>query len=77
MRKGNVTPGELIGALVAIVIGVSLYPTVQSVVDGVNATGTTESLLNLVPILFVIGVVVGSIAFLGLDTMTSGGRRAR
>lgn len=70
----NLTPGELIGALVAIVIGVSLYPTVQSVVEGVNASGTTAALLDLIPLLYAIGVILGTIGYLGLRSGYYGGR---
>lgn len=69
VHKGQSGPGDIIGALISIVIGVSLYPVVDDVIADVNATGTVGTLLDLVPLLYVIGVIVGAIAWMGLRKM--------
>jgi len=69
VSKGQSGPGDIIGALIAIVIGVSLYPVVQEVIADVNASGTVAILLDLVPLLYVIGVIVGAIAWMGLHRL--------
>lgn len=65
-RAGNITPSDLISAFVAILIGLALFPAVNQFVTDVNATGIEATLVNLIPLLYVVGVVVGSIGFLGL-----------
>lgn len=67
--KGAVSPSDLIGTLIAVVIGVSLYPVIVDVIGDVNASGVEATLLNLIPTLYVIGVIVGAIAWLGMEAM--------
>ena len=43
--------------LLTIVIGIALLPVVQSFVDGANQTGTNKTLLDLVPLFWILGVV--------------------
>lgn len=57
---------SLIGAVITIVIGLSLLPVVQEFVDSLTGTGmvyentTTGSLIDLLPILYVLILVSGS-----------------
>lgn len=69
VHAGQSGAGDIIGSLIAIVVGVSLYPVVADVIADVNATGVQATLLNLVPTLYVIGVIVGAIAWMGLSRM--------
>ena len=61
---------RLIGGLIAIVIGLALLPVVIDFVDGLTATGealhetTAGTLVDLLPILFVIAIVVGVISYM-------------
>lgn len=61
---------RLIGALLAIVIGLALLPVVGDFVDGLTGVGmqyadtTVGTLINLLPILYVVIVVVGTIAYI-------------
>jgi len=49
-------------ALIAILIGVVLYPVVTSFIDSANATGTNATLLNLVPLMWILGIVGVAVA---------------
>lgn len=56
----------LIASVITIVIGLSLLPVVQDFVDGLTGTGmvyentTTGSLIDLLPILYVLILVSGA-----------------
>ncbi|MDD4414960.1 MAG: hypothetical protein PHR14_10550 [Oscillospiraceae bacterium] len=58
---------KLLGALVTIVVGLALLPIVSDFVDGLTGTGmvyentTTGSLIDLLPILYVLILVGGTI----------------
>lgn len=56
---------SLIEAVLAIFVGLALYPAVQSATDTaiVNATGIAATLLPLVPTIYVIVVVAGAAAY--------------
>lgn len=44
---------QMVGALVVIVVGVALIPTISSTISGANITDTaTASILALIPFLF-------------------------
>jgi len=58
----------LIEALIGIVIGVALYPVVQSTVGNASATGTNATLLNLIPLLYIIVIVAGVAAYVYLKS---------
>ena len=50
--------GNLIGALVFIIVAVALIPTIQESATNANLTGTTATIIALVPLLFSVGVLV-------------------
>lgn len=50
--------GNLIGALVFIIVAVALIPTIQESATNANLTGTTATIIALVPLLFAVGVLV-------------------
>ena len=58
---------KLLGALVTIVVGLALLPIVSDFVDGLTGTGmvyentTTGSLIDLLPILYVLILVAGTV----------------
>lgn len=53
------SPKELIGALIAVVVGLSLYPVISDTVTDINETGTIGTLLDLIPLLYIIVIVAG------------------
>ena len=63
--------GTLIGIVIALVVGVSLIPTI---VDQVNTLGGTTpssvtSLANLLPLIFIAVIIIGAVGFLGRARM--------
>jgi len=57
--------GNLIGGFIIIVVGVSLLPTVANEVDTAtqgNVTGAAETILNLVPLFFALGIMSAGVA---------------
>ena len=61
---------KLIGALIALVIGLALLPVVNDFVTELTGSGgafadtTVGSLIDLLPILYVIILVAGTVAFI-------------
>ena len=61
---------KLLGAMLAIVVGVALVPTVLESVDAVDlesASPAVEALIDLLPILFVVILVAGAVAYIKID----------
>jgi len=59
---------KLIGAMLAIVVGVVLIPVIIDSVDGLNATAVARytgvgALTDILPLLFVIIIVGGAVAY--------------
>jgi len=77
----GVMVGALIAVLIAVIIGFALVSTLLSSVDTVNdttdyATGSPiPGLVNLAPLLFILGVVISTIAvvFVALRAGMGGG----
>lgn len=62
--RGAINMGKLFFGFILIIVGLVLFPTVQNTVDDmlVNATGATQSVGELVPLLWVLvvcGIGVG------------------
>lgn len=58
-KKGTSMVGALVGIMVVIIIAVAVVvPTVQDVIDNGNFTGTTGTLLDIVPLLIVVAIVL-------------------
>ena len=61
---------KLIQAMIAVVIGLALLPVVGDFVDGLTGTGmtyestTVGSLIDLLPILYVIILVAGAVSWI-------------
>lgn len=51
-------PAKIIMSVIAIVIALALTPTVQEGVTDANLTGTAGSLGDLIPIIYVAGILV-------------------
>jgi hypothetical protein len=64
---------KLIGGLLTIVIGLSLLPVVHDFVDGLTGTGmvyedtTIGTLIDLVPLFYVIVIVGGVVALIAFN----------
>jgi len=69
--------GKIIGVLIFVVIALALLPTVISAVNaGSNSTTgntTAHSLIPLIEVFYVIGILVGSIAWVLHETGGLGG----
>ena len=63
---------RLIGTMIFLVIGLALLPVIAGFVDDLAGTGGqfentgTGTLINLIPVLYVIGLVTGSVASLAI-----------
>jgi hypothetical protein len=54
----------LLEAVIGIVIGVTLFPVVQTAVENVNSSDSTiTALLGLIPMVYIIVVLAGSAAY--------------
>ena len=59
---------KLLGAMLAIVVGIAMLPTITDVIAGLDTTAlptAVVSLVDLLPILFVIIIVAGAVAYIG------------
>ena len=62
---GNSAVGYLIGLMISIIILVqAVLPTVQDAINTGNFTGTTGTLINLIPVFLAIGGIVMVVAFM-------------
>jgi len=61
--------GKIIQVMIALVIGLALLPVIGDFVDGLTGAGmvyentTVGSLIDLLPVLYVIILVAGSVAY--------------
>jgi hypothetical protein len=61
--------GKIIQVMIALVIGLALLPVIGDFVDGLTGVGmayentTVGSLIDLLPVLYVIILVAGSVAY--------------
>lgn len=63
MKKATLGVYAIIGVFLAIVVALTLLPTIADLSIGINTsvsnvTGTSYTLVSLVPLFFVIGIVV-------------------
>ena len=58
--SGGINMGQLFLGFILILVGLVLYPTIQTTVDTelVNATGATQAVGDLIPLLWVL-IIVG------------------
>lgn len=66
VSKGQSSVSGIIGSIITIVVGVYLFPVVDEAVANANATGIHEQLMGIIPTLYLIGIIVGSVAWFGL-----------
>ena len=67
MKGGNQMINKLLGAMLAIVVGIAMLPTITDVIAGLDTTTlptAVASLVDLLPILFVIIIVAGAVAYI-------------
>ena len=60
---------KLVKALIGIVVGLAMLPTVVSTVDSLDVltlSTAEQSLVDLIPILYIILIVGGAVAFLAI-----------
>lgn len=58
---------NLLGAMLAIVVGVAMLPTINDTIEGLDTADmptAVQSLVDLLPILFVVIIVAGAVAFI-------------
>lgn len=58
---------KLIGALLAIVVGVTMLPTITDTIDSLDTSefpAGVESMVDLLPILFVVIIVAGAVTYI-------------
>ena len=73
-KEDYIMTGKLIGALIAIVIGLALLPVIADFVTDLTAEpdpiveGGLASLVELLPIIYVIIIIGGVVGYLGFAT---------
>jgi uncharacterized membrane protein len=63
--------GKIVGAVIAIVIAVSLIPTIYTTISGTNTTGWTSltggagalAIFQLILLVFVAGIIIALVRF--------------
>ena len=56
----------LIGIMVAVIVGVSVtIPTIASAITTANLTGTTATIVNLLPLMIAIVLLVAIVGYIG------------
>ena len=67
MKGGIKVINRLLGALLAIVVGVAMLPTITGTINTLDTTtlpSAVVSLVDLLPILFVIIIVAGAVSYI-------------
>lgn len=67
MRKGQAQPtqSKLVTGFLAVVVGAVLVPITQSVTADANVTGTTATIINLLPLFLGLAVLFSVIKMTG------------
>lgn len=61
---------KLLGAMLSIVIGVAMLPTITNVIAGLDTANLPKavvSLVDLLPVLFVIIIVAGAVSYISFS----------
>lgn len=61
---------KLLGAMLAIVVGVAMLPTITETIDDLDTSelpAAVETLVDLLPVLFVVIIVAGAVAYIKFD----------
>ena len=61
MAKGDLTGKKLVEMFIVIIIGVALVPVINTMVTDANISGSTGTLLSLVPLMFTVAIVYGMV----------------
>jgi uncharacterized membrane protein len=67
MKGGIKVVNKLLGALLAIVVGVAMLPTITDTINTLDTTSLPSavvSLVDLLPILFVVIIVAGAVSYI-------------
>ncbi len=59
--KGEVSIAKIVGSVIAIVVAVSMIKPINDALSDANLSGTQKTLGDLVPIVFVAGVILISV----------------
>ena len=52
------TAKNMISVIIALVIGISLYPVLNEAIAGANVTGVQATLLSLIGTIFIVGLLM-------------------
>lgn len=79
-RLGNSKSGQLVANIVGSVIGVIMFiavaiPVTQDIIDNVTLTGTTSTIVNLLPLFYAIGALLAVVGGFILGGLGGGQRR--
>jgi len=76
--EGNLSVKEVIGVVILVIIALLMLPLVIDAVDDAqaleNVTGTQDTLLDMVPIFYILGVVLAAVAWVIKETGGLGGK---
>ena len=56
--------GNMIGTVITMVVALALVPTITTSVDDINASGTVETLADLIPLVYTAGVLMLGVAWI-------------
>jgi hypothetical protein len=53
--------GKIIGGMIVLMVGITLIPTISSLIKDTNMTGANQVVLGLVPLFFAISILASAI----------------
>ena len=53
--------GKIIGGMIVLMVGITLIPTISSLIKDMNMTGANQVVLGLVPLFFAISILASAI----------------
>lgn len=79
-RMGKSKGGQLVANIVGSVIGVIMFiavaiPVTQDIIDNVTLSGTTSTIVNLLPLFYAIGALLAVVGGFILGGLAQGGNR--
>jgi len=74
--RGELSVGKIIGVVIVTLVGLLMLPLVTDAVDSAksNVTGTASTLLDMIPIFYVLGIVLAAVVWVIAETRGFGGR---
>ena len=82
LKKGDdeadLSVGKVIGVVILVIIGLLMLPIVQNAVDDAkataNVTGTSDTLLDMVSLFYILGVVLAAVLWVVHETRGMGSK---